>query len=721
MELGNCTDILGIDCGTSNLAAYFISSIDGNMRKLEFEAGKYTCPSVVMYGITEGEVVVGSGAYNNIGKGIPGIITSGKRVIGHPFSSVIVQNLKDKCTSPIVSKQGKPVFLVSDTRSVTPIEYYTQLIKHIVSVAKQKQQSGFTRCVIGAPVYFGNNQRSDIQAAVESAGLDVMSVIDEPSSAALAYAYALDEKFTGKCLVYDLGGGTFDATIVECSENKFDCIDKAGDDQLGGDDFDEDIFRDVSNEYSEKYSIELFENETRLATRKKKIDSLRKRCRVAKERLGSCSTKEPIRLYEDGEWADDDDDASFEYVLSRVRLDRLLHKKIQSTIDICQQLMKKVNITPNDIQRVLLVGGSTQLPSIVDMLSRLFGRPKIVQASPSYDPMTIVAYGAIIKGIYIEREQHPPPPPKPQRQQQQQSPPLLPPQEPQSERQQQSTPLLPPQEPQRQTSTSSSRVDSPMHVSDSEEEDHDHDDERMRGKSFPFGPMRRTSASAQSRYSSGASSRASSRASSGASARPTGQNDQFFHKLSCIPAVITNVLSSSLGIEITDHATKNQILEILIPRGTKLPGVTSKGFMIPRDALGTRVNVYAGEFIHDVSKNRILGSIQVNGFPSNHPLIPLTVRMEMDMSELLHVSIEATYEGVSQCIVARERFDTTHAPLDGNFPVRTYSFRMEEVRRKMMNEDEPRIERRSVGSSGQVRAETNRVSPELRQAELEFC
>lgn len=219
-------DLLGIDLGTSNTTAWFVSKYTHNLQQVLFENGDFRCPSAVQYAYN-GSVRVGRAAVLRIGHE-DGIVTSSKRLIGRQYSDEIVLRSLDRCGSKIVNQNGYPVFEVKPGHFVSPTQVATEIIKYVMMKASQVQGIPFKRCVITVPVYFSNNQRIETAKAAEKAGLEVICLTEEPCAAAFAYAYSHDEHQNGDFVVYDLGGGTFDVSVVRCSELEFDILGVGG-------------------------------------------------------------------------------------------------------------------------------------------------------------------------------------------------------------------------------------------------------------------------------------------------------------------------------------------------------------------------------------------------------------------------------------------------------------------------------------------------------------
>lgn len=395
MTSTDCSDLIGIDVGTTNTSAWFQDKKTKTIQKVTGDDGSHIFPSVVQYK-HDGKIIVGKAAERAISRVEPGVIKSSKLLIGRQYSDEIVLKSLSSCCSPVVNRNGYPVFEIFKDQFVSPTEVATEIIKNILKQAERVQQSAFKRCVLTVPVYFAHAQRVETKKAAESAGLEVICVTEEPCAAAFAYAYTQPQNhFSGTIFVYDLGGGTFDSTVVKCDDNLFDPVNSLGNDGLGGDVVDKLIYNDVETQYIEKYGGENIFGKDNTSFRK--VNALMRKCRIAKETIGNGACEAVIEVDEvDG--ADD-----FTYILSARLLTNLIQTLITDTRSTSMKTYEDAKISVSAVDRVMMVGGSTRLPAVSPMLEKLFGMEKMVDRK-SFDPMTIVSKGAFLKGMKLISE-----------------------------------------------------------------------------------------------------------------------------------------------------------------------------------------------------------------------------------------------------------------------------------------------------------------------------
>lgn len=341
--------IIGIDFGTTNSLVSVFEG--GKCVVIPQEGDSLSIPSVV--GIKDGEIVIGEGA-----RECKNHISSIKRLI----------------TKKVSAPDASPNMEKDDCALC--IGYASQIFSSLKKAAEKYLGHSISMSVVTVPAYFDNTSRSAIRDAATIAGLKVVRLLSEPTAAALFYG--IDEnKEKGRYLVYDLGGGTFDVSILEFHKGIFKVSCSDGDDQLGGDNFDQSLLEHLV----QKYELEISDEE--------KVELLEK-CRSIKEELSR--TRRVVR--------------SFGHRNKNIRLDvaleefeEIVKKDVEKTINILKRAVRTANLSTNEIEGVLLVGGATRIPMIEKRVSELFGAEKIISG---VDPETIVARGAGLMGSFLD-------------------------------------------------------------------------------------------------------------------------------------------------------------------------------------------------------------------------------------------------------------------------------------------------------------------------------
>lgn len=370
--------IIGIDLGTTNSA---VAVMEGGKAKIIPTAeGANTCPSIVAIN-KSGERLVGQLAKRQSVTNPENTIYSVKRFIGRRFSEDTVK--KDvEMVSYKIEQAGEGIKVKMGDKSYTPQEISAFILQKIKADAEAYLGEKVTEAVITVPAYFNDSQRKATKDAGKIAGLEVKRIINEPTAAALAYG--LDKKKEGKIAVYDLGGGTFDITILEIGDGVFEVKSTNGDTHLGGDDFDQKIMDWIISEFKSQEGIDL------------KADAM------ALQRVKEAAEKAKIELSSSQETeinlpfitADSSGPKHLNIKLSRAKLDQLVKELVDATRKPCETAMKDAGVSKNDIVEVILVGGMTRMPAVQKMVEEIFGRVP----SKGVNPDEVVALGAAIQG-----------------------------------------------------------------------------------------------------------------------------------------------------------------------------------------------------------------------------------------------------------------------------------------------------------------------------------
>lgn len=369
--------IIGIDLGTTNSC---VAVMEGGSPKVIASAeGSRTTPSVVAYKGTER--LVGIPAKRQAVTNPENTITSSKRFIGRKYNEV-ASEIKTVPYKVVSGNNGDAVFEVQG-KIITPEEIGAQILIKMKETAEAYLGEKVTEAVITVPAYFNDSQRQSTKDAGRIAGLDVKRIIPEPTAAALAYG--LDkEKLDKKIAVFDLGGGTFDISILEIGDGVFEVLSTNGDTHLGGDDFDNEILKWILDSFKKEQGIDLHND-------KMALQRLRDAAEKAKIELsGTMSTEinQPFITM------DASGPKHLSLTLTRAKLESLAHDLIERTREPCLKALKDAGLSKDDIGEVILVGGMTRMPAVQEMVKTIFGK----EGHKGVNPDEVVAVGAAIQG-----------------------------------------------------------------------------------------------------------------------------------------------------------------------------------------------------------------------------------------------------------------------------------------------------------------------------------
>lgn len=377
--------ILGIDLGTTNSACAHVEG--GKPSILENSEGNRTTPSVVAFSKT-GERLAGLLAKRQAIINPTNTIFSAKRLIGRRFNDPQVQ--RDRELLPYEVREGKDggVEIKFGNKWVTPAEISAMVLQKIKADAESKLGKTITDAVITVPAYFDDAQRKATKDAGTIAGFNVRRIINEPTAAALAYG--LDKKKEEKIVVFDLGGGTFDISILEIGGDTIEVIGTHGDTHLGGDDFDQRIIDWIAKEFKTREGIDLSKDQMAL-------QRLKEAAERAKHELSSASTTE-VNL----PFITTDATGPKHLVLTftRAKLEELVGDYLERTIKLTKEALEEAKLTPSNIDEVILVGGQTRMPKVVEEVAKLFGK----DPHKGINPDEVVAVGAAIQGGILAGE-----------------------------------------------------------------------------------------------------------------------------------------------------------------------------------------------------------------------------------------------------------------------------------------------------------------------------
>lgn len=368
--------IIGIDLGTTNSVVAIMEG--GEPKVIANEEGARTTPSVVGY-TKDGEILVGQAAKRQAITNPENTIFSAKRFIGHRFdeSQTEIQQHPFNC---VRLDNGGIGFKIQD-KTVTPPEVSAKVLQKLKRAAEAYLGQEITEAVITVPAYFNDAQRQATRDAGKIAGLDVKRIVNEPTAAALAYG--MDKKAEEKIVVYDLGGGTFDISILEVGQNVVEVISTNGDTHLGGDDFDNTIIQHLTAEFKKESGIDVSKD-------KMVMQRLKEAAEKAKIELSNVKETEISLPFLT---ADASGPKHLSMKLSRAKLEQLLEPAIQKTLEPCKKALADAKLKTSDINEVVLVGGSTRIPMVQELVKSFFGK----EPNRSVNPDEVVALGAAVQ------------------------------------------------------------------------------------------------------------------------------------------------------------------------------------------------------------------------------------------------------------------------------------------------------------------------------------
>ncbi len=374
--------IIGIDLGTTNSCVCFMEGADPVV--IANSEGASTTPSVVA--VTEGgERLVGQIAKRQAITNPEHTIVTVKRLIGRKFDTPEVQRAKDNASYKVVRHENGDSWVEARSKAMSPQEISAIVLAKMKQTAEDFLGEQVTDAVITVPAYFNDSQRQATKDAGRIAGLDVKRIINEPTAAALAYG--LDKKTKGKgglIAVYDLGGGTFDISVLELNDGVFEVKATNGDTYLGGEDFDQKIINHLADDFQAKHSVDLRKD-------KMALQRLREAAEKAKHELSS-SQETDINL--PFICADKDGPKHLTFTLTRGKLEELVDELIERSLKPCEQAIVDAGIDKNNIGEVLLVGGMTRMPRVQQRVQEFFGRAPNKEINPD----EVVAIGAAVQG-----------------------------------------------------------------------------------------------------------------------------------------------------------------------------------------------------------------------------------------------------------------------------------------------------------------------------------
>ncbi|MBM0609120.1 molecular chaperone DnaK [Helicobacter pylori] len=370
--------VIGIDLGTTNSA---MAVYEGNEAKIiANKEGKNTTPSIVAF-TDKGEILVGESAKRQAVTNPEKTIYSIKRVMGLMFNEDKAKEAEKRLPYKIVDRNGACAIEISG-KVYTPQEISAKILMKLKEDAESYLGESVTEAVITVPAYFNDSQRKATKEAGTIAGLNVLRIINEPTSAALAYG--LDKKESEKIMVYDLGGGTFDVTVLETGDNVVEVLATGGDAFLGGDDFDNRVIDFLASEFKNETGIEIKNDVMALQRLKEAAEN-------AKKELSSAMETEINLPFIT---ADATGPKHLVKKLTRAKFESLTEDLMEETISKIESVIKDAGLTKNEISEVVMVGGSTRIPKVQERVKAFINK----DLNKSVNPDEVVAVGASIQG-----------------------------------------------------------------------------------------------------------------------------------------------------------------------------------------------------------------------------------------------------------------------------------------------------------------------------------
>ncbi|WP_187935361.1 molecular chaperone DnaK [Helicobacter pylori] len=370
--------VIGIDLGTTNSA---MAVYEGNEAKIiANKEGKNTTPSIVAF-TDKGEILVGESAKRQAVTNPEKTIYSIKRIMGLMFNENKAKEAEKRLPYKIVDRNGACAIEISG-KIYTPQEISAKILMKLKEDAESYLGESVTEAVITVPAYFNDSQRKATKEAGTIAGLNVLRIINEPTSAALAYG--LDKKESEKIMVYDLGGGTFDVTVLETGDNVVEVLATGGDAFLGGDDFDNRVIDFLAAEFKNETGIEIKNDVMALQRLKEAAEN-------AKKELSSAMETEINLPFIT---ADATGPKHLVKKLTRAKFESLTEDLVEETISKIESVIKDAGLTKNEISEVVMVGGSTRIPKVQERVKAFINK----ELNKSVNPDEVVAVGASIQG-----------------------------------------------------------------------------------------------------------------------------------------------------------------------------------------------------------------------------------------------------------------------------------------------------------------------------------
>ncbi|KAL2755587.1 hypothetical protein ACRALDRAFT_2104953 [Sodiomyces alcalophilus JCM 7366] len=378
--------VVGIDLGTTYSCVG--AMIKGKVEIFVNDQGNRITPSYVAF--TDEERLVGDAAKNQAAANPENTIYDVKRLIGRKYSESDVQSDIKHFPFKVLSREDRPILEVhagDDKKTLTPEEVSAMILGKMKEVAEAYLGKTVSHAVVTVPAYFNDNQRQATKDAGTIAGLNVLRIVNEPTAAAIAYGL---DKTDGErqIIVYDLGGGTFDVSLLSIDDGVFEVLATAGDTHLGGEDFDQRVINHFAKAYNKKNDVDVTKD-------KKSMGKLKREVEKAKRTLSSqMSARIEIEAFHQGN--------DFSETLTRAKFEELNADLFKRTLKPVEQVLKDAKVAKSEVDDIVLVGGSTRIPKVVSLIEEFFGGKK---ASKGINPDEAVAFGAAVQAGVLSGEE----------------------------------------------------------------------------------------------------------------------------------------------------------------------------------------------------------------------------------------------------------------------------------------------------------------------------
>ena len=379
--------IIGIDLGTTNSCVAVIEN--GTPKVIENSEGARTTPSIVAYATDE--ILVGASAKRQAVTNPRNTIYAAKRLIGRKFQEPAVQKDIDLMPFQIMEAKNGDAWIKANDQELAPPQISAEILRKMKKTAEDYLGHEVTQAVITVPAYFNDSQRQATKDAGTIAGLEVLRIINEPTAAALAYGVDKNEKTDRKIAVYDLGGGTFDISIIDIAnvdgDKQFEVLSTNGDTFLGGEDFDQRIMDHLITEFKRESGVDLGQDVMAL----QRLKEAAERTKIELSNNTQTDVNLPYIT------ADATGPKHLNVKITRAKLESLVEDLIERSIKPCQQAMQDAGVTASDIDDIILVGGMTRMPRVQAAVEKLFGRAPRRDVNPD----EAVAVGAAVQGAVL--------------------------------------------------------------------------------------------------------------------------------------------------------------------------------------------------------------------------------------------------------------------------------------------------------------------------------
>ena len=379
--------ILGIDLGTTNSCVAVVEN--GIPKVIENSEGARTTPSVVAY--TTDEILVGATAKRQAVTNPKNTIYAAKRLIGRKFKEQAVQKDIDLMPYEIMESNNGDAWVRVNDKELAPPQISAEVLRKMKKTAEDYLGTTVTQAVITVPAYFNDQQRQATKDAGQIAGLEVLRIINEPTAAALAYGVDKTDKRDRKVAVYDLGGGTFDVSIIEIAnvegDKQIEVLSTNGDTFLGGEDFDQRLMDHIVDEFKQVQGVDLSKDPIAL----QRIKAAAERTKIELSSSQQSEINEPYIAMNNGA------PVHLTLKVTRSKLESLVEELIERSLEPCRIAMKDAGVSAGDIDEVILVGGQTRMPKVQEAVEKLFGKAPRKDVNPD----EAVAAGAAIQGAVL--------------------------------------------------------------------------------------------------------------------------------------------------------------------------------------------------------------------------------------------------------------------------------------------------------------------------------